>query len=190
MRQHGLDSLKETQIRSWWSTYHPKRKNAVNNFAKEVNSLSNSRNQVNATEELTSANNPNQPVSPQSSGPNLPVSQQPSGPNQPVSQQPSGPNQPVSQQPSGPNLPVSQQPSGPNLPVSQQTDGNHLSQQTNGGHQPQTNSTHTPCIVEWKFPRDLRKSTIYGRMGSNACTFIALLFGHLYFSCGLQRHQM
>lgn len=68
-----------------------------------------------------------------------------------------------------------------------------MSQQTNLGHQPQptadllgTNSTHTPCIVEWRFPRDLSQSTIYGRMGSNTCTFIALLFGHLYFSHGLQ----
>ena len=215
MRQRGLDPLKETQIRGWWSAYHQKRKNAVNNFAEEVNSLSNSRNQVNAIEEQTSGSTPNQPVSQQpsgpnqpvsqqpsglnqpvsqqSSGPNQPVSQQPSGPDLPVSQQPSGPNEPVSQQPNGPNQPVSQQPSGPNQPVSQQTVGNHLSQQTNGGHQPQptayllgTNSTHTPCIVEWRFPRDLSQSTIYDRMGSNACTFIALHFGHLYFSCGLQ----
>ena len=45
MKQQGLGVLKENQIRSWWSTYHQKRKNAVSSLAEKVSSLANSRNQ-------------------------------------------------------------------------------------------------------------------------------------------------
>ena len=51
---------------------------------------------------------------------------------------------------------------------------------------PGKTSIHTLCVIEWQFPVELSQSTIYGRTGSNACTFIALIFGHLYFSCCLQ----
>ena len=45
-------------------------------------------------------------------------------------------------------------------------------------------SSHTPCITEWNFPMNFSQSTLLGRLGSNACTFIALYFGNLYFlSC-------
>ena len=34
-------------------------------------------------------------------------------------------------------------------------------------------------ITEWRFPADFCQSVVGGRSGSNACTFIALYFGHL-----------
>ena len=42
------------------------------------------------------------------------------------------------------------------------------------------NSLHTPVVIEWQFPVDFSQSTIFGRSGSNACTFIALCFGNVY----------
>ena len=35
-------------------------------------------------------------------------------------------------------------------------------------------------ILHWTFPANFCQSTLRGRSGSNACTFIALYFGHLY----------
>ena len=40
-------------------------------------------------------------------------------------------------------------------------------------------------ILQWTFPADFCQSTLGGRSGSNACTFIALYFGHLYLHCKL-----
>ena len=37
-----------------------------------------------------------------------------------------------------------------------------------------------PDIVQWIFPVNFSQSTLGGRSGSNACTFIALCFGRLY----------
>ena len=36
MREQGLEVLKETQIRSWWSTYHQKRKRSVSDLHEEA----------------------------------------------------------------------------------------------------------------------------------------------------------
>ena len=49
MRQRGIEPLKETQIRSWWSSYHQIKKNAVNNLAEEVNIISTSRSEQSHT---------------------------------------------------------------------------------------------------------------------------------------------
>lgn len=41
--------------------------------------------------------------------------------------------------------------------------------------------TNVGCgINEWLFPGNVSQSTIDGRNGSNACTFIALFFGYIY----------
>ena len=42
-----------------------------------------------------------------------------------------------------------------------------------------TNEGH---VTSWSFPANISQSTILGRLGSNACTFIALLFSKLFFS--------
>ncbi|XP_028514195.1 uncharacterized protein LOC114574810 [Exaiptasia diaphana] len=47
-------------------------------------------------------------------------------------------------------------------------------------------SPHTPEIMEWHMSSDLSQSTILGRSGSNACTFIALCCGHLFHQANLQ----
>ena len=39
MRERGLEPLKEAQIKSWWSTYHQKRKREMENMAAEIQNL-------------------------------------------------------------------------------------------------------------------------------------------------------
>ena len=39
MKQHGIEPLKENQIKNWWSTYHQKRKAALNSLAGQANCL-------------------------------------------------------------------------------------------------------------------------------------------------------
>ena len=39
MKRRGIEPLKESQIRNWWSTYHQKRKAALNSLAGQANSL-------------------------------------------------------------------------------------------------------------------------------------------------------
>lgn len=39
MKQRGIEPLKENQIKNWWSTYHQKRKAALNSLAGQANCL-------------------------------------------------------------------------------------------------------------------------------------------------------
>ena len=41
---------------------------------------------------------------------------------------------------------------------------------------------HNVDVTYWSFPYSITQSTILGRVGSNACTFIALLFSKMFFS--------
>lgn len=42
MKEAGLESLTENQIKSWWSTYHQKRKRAMQAVAADVERLARS----------------------------------------------------------------------------------------------------------------------------------------------------
>ena len=39
MRERGLEPLKEAQIKSWWSTYHQKRKREMESMAADIQNL-------------------------------------------------------------------------------------------------------------------------------------------------------
>ena len=45
---------------------------------------------------------------------------------------------------------------------------------------------HNGNVTFWPFPSSISQSTILGRTGSNACTFIALLFSKMFFSENVQ----
>lgn len=151
MRQRGIEPLKESQISRWWSSYHQKRKNAINNLGEEVNIISNSRNQQNIAEQQ---NTPDEPLREQLPSCNNSSPQQTSG----------------GQQQATCNVQC-------NIQATSQQSLEHSLPDLQG-----SSSIHTPDTLEWQFPVDLSQSTIDGRQGSNACTFIALIFGHLYFS--------
>ena len=75
MRQRGIKALKEIQIRSWWSSYHQKMKNAVNNLAEEVNMISTSRSEQNHAAVQPRENVLDEPIS---GGPQQPTCNAPS----------------------------------------------------------------------------------------------------------------
>ena len=162
MEQRGIEPLKESQIRSWWSSYHQKRKNAINNLAEEVSaclSTTSSNQHYNIPEQNSRQTEPDEPVREQ-----LNVSE-----NSPPQQSPIG--EPEHEETSNTQCGEAYPQQGPE----------HSEPVLHGSY-----SLHTSVILEWQFPVELSQSTINGRNGSNACTFIALIFGHLYFAYCLQ----
>jgi len=252
MRERGLEVLKETQIRSWWSTYHQKRKRSVGVLQEEAAQLQGLHpSQHSVLQQQPVAMSQQQPIpvtqvsapATQSQQQPIPVTQvfapvimsqqqpvpvtQVSAPVTVSQQQPIPVTQvsapvimlqqqlvPVTQV-STPVIVSQQQPvpvtqvSAP-ITVSQQqpipvtqvsTPVNRMLQQSSVLQQqsvyvlPQTG----PCenvmvgktvtgltdVLQWSFPSDFCQSSIAGRCGSNACTFIALYFGYLYFQDNL-----
>ena len=139
MRERGVEVLKEQQIKSWWSTFHQKRKISLNALTNDACNPTSQRHPVQPPSVPTTS------ASQQPSGhaapvpaPTSPASQQPSAHATPLmtttapgNQQHSGHAAPVpahttpaSQQPSGhttqgmaATMPASQQPSGHTAPV-------------------------------------------------------------------------
>ena len=273
-RQRGLEVLKETQIRSWWSTYHQKRKRSVSVLHEEaahLQGLHPSQHLVSQQQPVNMSQQQPIPVT-QVSAPVTQSQQQPipatqvsstvtqsqqhpipvmqvSSPVAIAQQQPipvtqvSSPVTITQQQPipvtqvSSPVTITQQQP----IPVTQVSSPVTISQDqpipvtqvpapdTISQRQPvplmqasapvmvsRQQSTSVPTLVtvsqqqpitkvfapvtqgmggnamvgesitgltnvlQWSFPSDFCQSSITGRCGSNACTFIALYFGYLY----------
>ena len=264
MRDRGVEVLKETQIRSWWSTYHQKRKQTLNVLQEEACHLQRSNPSPSIpgsttpvsvhgstvpVQQPTPVSVPRSTVSVQQPTPvsipgsTVPV-QQPTPVSVPGSTVPVQQPTPVSvpgltvpvQQPTpisvpgltvpvqhptpvsvpGSTVPV-QQPAPVSVPgsttsVQQPTpvprrQPNPVCAHTSTVPTTVSQSTIQPTLVlnntsrsatapfgvitgytvpgltdilQWTFPADFCQSTLGGRSGSNACTFIALYFGHLY----------
>ena len=187
MQAKGVEALKETQIISWWSAYHQKRKRLL---TAEVDYLRG----LHPSACISASTVPVQPTPAQAPGNTVPVQQstpaQAPGNTVPVQQstpaQAPGNTVPVQgttpAQTPGNTVPVQgttpAQAPGPTVPV----------RQTPGSTVPvQPSATLTGYgvsgladILQWTFPASFCQSTLGGRSGSNACTFIALYFGHLY----------
>ena len=248
MKQRGIEPLKENQIKNWWSTYHQKRKAALNSLTGQPNSLAAGIPHIGAGQ-MISLTVPVQQSNSAPQGTTVPVT--PSTCTSTVSSIPV-PASTVMVQQTAPTTtgntvrvtsvasaaPATLQTTASTVPFQQTaptTSGNTvrvtpvasgapstlqttastvLVQQTaptTSGNtvrvtsvasgapftlqatvSPQVHasplygipSSHTPCITEWNFPVNFSQSTLLGRLGSNACTFIALYFGNLYFlSC-------
>ena len=248
MKQRGIEPLKENQIKNWWSTYHQKRKAALNSLAGQANSLAAgiphiaAGQMISSTVPVQQSNSASQgttvPVTPStcpSTVPSIPV------PASTVTVQPTVPTTSgntvqvtsvasavsATLQTTASTVPVHQtapttsgntvqvtsvasaapctpQTTASTVPVQQTastTSGNTVRVSSVASRAPFTlhatvspqvhaspvygiPSSHTPCITEWNFPVNFSQSTLLGRLGSNACTFIALYFGNLYFlSC-------
>ena len=249
MRDRGVEVLKETQIRSWWSTYHQKRKQTLNVLQEEACHLQRSNPSPSIPGSTTPVSGPGltvpvqQPTPVSVPGSTVPVQeltpvsvpgstvpvQQPTpvsvpGLTVPV-QQPTPISVPGSTVPVQHPTPVSvpgstvpvQQPAPVSVPgsttsVQQPTpvprrQPNPVCAHTSTVPTTVSQSTIQPTLVlnntsrsatapfgvitgytvpgltdilQWTFPADFCQSTLGGRSGSNACTFIALYFGHLY----------
>lgn len=248
IKEQGLEVLKEAQIRSWWSTYHQKRKRSLTVLWEEAADLQRlhpsqhpvSQQQrtsivpvsasVSASQQQPAHRTPagsvpvtvstQQPdqmtqtvsapatISPQhpvqvTQSVSVPVTvlQQQSGCTTQVSapvavsQQPpvsvtpavSAPVTTSQQQPaciiqvSSPVDPASQQPVY--VPPARAPESISLGQigpNAAGNVMVGQTVTGVTGVIQWSFLSDFCQSALGGRCGSNACTFIALYFGHLY----------
>ena len=246
MKQRGIEPLKESQIRSWWSTYHQKRKAALNTLTQEANSLATQIPHA-ATDQTMASPVPLQqslpttqrstctmpvapltsatPTAPQTMASTVPIEQcriTTWGNAVPVTSATHTAPRPIAstvpvQHPRpttrGNAVPVTSATHTTPKPMASTVPVQHPRTRTRGNAAPVTSAAHTapqtmastapvpsvnmsyldgihslhiPFVVEWHFPVNFSQSTIVGRLGSNACTFIALYFGHLYFSSHLQ----
>ena len=245
MKQRGIEPLKENQIKNWWSTYHQKRKAALNSLAGQANSLAAgipsiaAGQMISSTVPVQQSNSVPQettvPVTPStctSTVPSIPVSasavpvQQtaPTTSENTVQVTSAASTTPAPLQTTVSTVPVQQtapttsgntvqvtsaasttpatlQTTVSTVQTAPMTSGNAVGGTPVSSTAPATlqstvlpqvhaspwygiPSSHAPCITEWNFPVNFCQSTLLGRLGSNACTFIALNFGNLYFlSC-------
>ena len=183
-RERGLEPLKEAQIKSWWSTYHQKRKREMESMAADIQNLHRAPPAGNAnlsppssvsrqTHPSGSANSTTAPSShPATASPPVQTAAVPSAPvPAPVSTPaPASVPTPTTAPAPAPTTSPSVGPNYSSAPVLT----------------PLTTPAAVGCgINEWLFPRNVSQSTIDGRNGSNACTFIALFFGYIYHQSSL-----
>ena len=171
MRERGLEPLKESQIKSWWSTYHQKRKREMESMAADIQ---------NARRTLP-AQNANQPNPSSASG--LTRSTGSSLPSTTPSSYPASTSTGAPTAPSPALVPAAAPPATPSLPVRPSTTS---ASNTTPVMTPSVTGTDVGCgITEWLLPSIVSQSTVDGRNGSNACSFIALCFGSIYHQSSL-----
>ena len=164
MRERGLEPLKESQIKSWWSTYHQKRKREMESMAAEIQHLRRAPPGGNV--------NPSAPSSasePTSHTVTSPATAPASYPVSVTSTAAHTPTAPATAPATTTSPPVRPNTASSSAPVSTPV------------NTPSVTGTDVGCgMTEWLFPSNVSQSTIDGRNGSNACTFIALSFGSIY----------
>ena len=167
-----MEVLKEAQITSWWSTYHQKRKRRLFKGAVSIPSCKPAYSTPSFAPVRQSISVPN--------GSSVHVQQSTSvlnGSSVPVQQSTSVPN--GSSVPVRLSTSVSQGSTDPELkPTSGHAPGSACIQPTSfltGYSVPGVSD-----VLQWPFPANFCHSSLGGRSASNACTFIALYFGHLY----------
>ena len=178
MRERGIEALKESQIKSWWSTYHQKRKREMERMEADVqNAVRNVTGNVPAT--TTSAIATSVPltsgVTTVQASPGITVASTPTSvlPT-PTLSSTSVTSSSTSLLPTSSLVPLTSTPpsSSPSSVASTSLGNPSISGLTgaNTGY----------GITEWYLPSHVSQSTIDGRNGSNACVFIALTFGMLH----------
>ena len=174
MRERGLEPLKEAQIKSWWSTYHQKRKREMENMAADIQNLHRAPPAGNGNLSApSSASRQTYPSGSATAPSSYPASAATPVPTRAVLTAPVPPPSPV---PAPAPAPTTASPMGPNSSSAPVLTPSTI---------PIT-GTNVGCgISEWLFPRNVSQSTIDGRNGSNACTFVALFFGYIYCHCCL-----
>ena len=182
MRERGLEPLKESQIKSWWSTYHQKRKREMESMAADIQNLhrapptGNANLLAPASRQTNPSGSATAPSSyPASATSPIPTAAVLTAPVPAFNSAPSSVSPPTHTIPAP--APTTGSPLGPNC----------LSAPAPAPLTTPVTGTYVGCgISEWLFPANVSQSTIDGRNGSNACTFIALFFGYIYYQSSLQ----
>ena len=183
---------------SWWSTYHQKRKAALNSLAEKANSLAAeiphiaAGQMISSTVPVQQSNSAPQgttvPVTPSTcpfTVPSIPlpastVTVQPTAPTtseNTVRDTPVASGAPCTLQTTASTVPVQQTApatSGNTVQVISVASGAQLTLHATVSPQDHASpvygipSSHTPCITEWNFPVNFTQSTLLGWLGSNA----------------------
>ena len=189
MRERGLEPLKEAQIKSWWSTYHQKRKREMESMAADIQSLHRAPPAGNANLSAPSASRQTYPsgsatapsLYPASGATPVPTAAVPTAPVPACTSVP-----PPSSVPAPPSVSTPVTIPAPPPTTASHVGPNCLSAPVLTPLMTPVTGTNVGCgISEWLFPRNVSQSTTDGRNGSNACTFIALFFGYIYYQCCL-----
>ena len=194
MRERGLEVLKESQIKSWWSTYHQKRKREMERMATDFHNLletvsSNPSNPSTSSQQASNSGSPIQePTQTSTCNPAAPSAtcQQASSSNStPIIQ--AAPSSSTPRHASSSNS-ASVNIAAPPSSISASSSMSNQASSIPSAAAPITISTASSLIAtdvgfgitEWSFAMNVSQSTIDNRNGSNACTFIALSFGSIY----------
>lgn len=202
MRERGLEVLKESQIKSWWSTYHQKRKREMERMATDFHNLletvSSNPSHPSATSQQASDSaspiqEPTQTSACNPAAPSTSSRQASSSNSAPVVQaapSSSNPSPPLttSRQASSSNSASVNTPAPPSSNISAPSRMSKQPSSIPSATVPVATSTASAFIgtdlgfgmTEWSFAMNVSQSTIDNRNGSNACTFIALSFGSIY----------
>ena len=173
MRERGLEVLKESQIISWWSTYHQKRKREMERMAADLQSL----------RETPPSQVINPPVC---SSPSVQSSTSTSATALHTARSPATSSSPLASSTNHATASTTSPPVTANTPSASVATpvSTSSSQPIHVGSLNCANDVDGTDvgsgITEWFFPGNISQSTIDGRNGSNACTFIALNFGNIY----------
>lgn len=171
MRERGLSVLKENQIRSWWSSYHEKRRRENQRLAVQIQQLQGQP----ASSVLSAAGVTEHTVH----GANLTSSTSTATPNTP-STSATTPNTPSTSRATQ-NTIIPQ----PAISVASHNTAFGVSpvpsvEPTLAVHTDHMGTNVGDGVTEWYSPFGLAQSTIDNRNGSDACVFIAFNFGLLY----------
>ena len=177
MRERRLDVLKESQIRSWWSSYHQKQKRENERLAANLRLLQGQLTSASCSATAAAVNGNNVP----STAPAATLN----------STQPSVNSASIlipTQKPVTLAATLnSTQPSVSSAATLNSTQPSVASAATANARQPSPvlqidllGASIGNGVTEWYFPWNMSQSTIDNRNGSNACVFIAFNFGLLY----------
>ena len=184
MRERGLEPLKEAQIKSWWSTYHQTRKREMESMAADIQTLHRAPPAGNANLSApSSASRQTYPSGSATAPSSYPASAATPVPTAAV---PTAPLPSVASVPAPSSVPAPPSTPTPATTTASPAGPHSLSAPVPTPLTTPVMGTNVGCgINEWLFPINVSQSTIDGRNGSNACTFIALFFGYIYYHCSL-----
>ena len=197
MKTRGLNPLRKTQITSWWSSYHQKRRRGTEQLAADLHVQQIPPTTVPTVDSTASSPTATATISSTASSPTATAT---------ISSTASSPTATatISSTASSPTATATITSTASTFPVATTiASTDPTASTTNFATTATSSSVNTvpvlvpalttgvvgsdvaPGVTEWYFPLNMSQSTIDSRNGSSACVFIALNFGLLFQKCGL-----
>ena len=197
MRERGIEALKESQIKSWWSTYHQKRKREMERMGADMQNIVRNVTGNAAVTSTPPAGTPTLAVTASSASHTTSAIATSVPLTSVVTTVQTSPGIAVASTPTSvlststlsstsvTSSSTSLSPTSSLVPSTSTSPSSSTSSvpSTSLGNPSVSDLTGTDTgygITEWYLPTHVSQSTIDGRNGSNACVFIALTFGMLH----------